>query len=164
MGAGASAGGAEPCQQGFEALAIVVAHSNESQAEAAAALYMTNDSVGFDAPFLNQEIELGRHAFFHIEVRSLDKEAVDTYVQDAGHIVAFVAAPAEPDILRGWKPGQGTARVGLFLKHEGPLERHAVGKERPGRPTQLRRLHAPDFLDCELRVIPDFITNPAHPG
>ena len=136
MRAGVNAGGAESCQQGLEALAIVVTHSNESQAETTSALYMTNDSVGFDAPFLNQEIELGWHAFFHIEVRSLDKEAVDTYVQDAGHIVAFVAAPAEPDILRGWKPGQGTARVGLFLKHEAPWSDTLLGRRGlGGRPS-----------------------------
>jgi hypothetical protein len=103
--AGVSAGGAESCQQSFEALAIVVTHSDESQAEAAAAFYMTNDGVGFDAPFLNQEIEFGGHAFFHTELRSLDKQPVDTYVQDAGNIVAFVALPAEPDILRGRKTG-----------------------------------------------------------
>jgi hypothetical protein len=84
-------------------LAIVVAHGNESQAEAAAALYVANDRVGFDAAFLNQEIQLSGHAFFHAEVRSLDKQAVDTDVQDPGDIVPLVAAPAEPDILRGWK-------------------------------------------------------------
>jgi predicted NAD-dependent protein-ADP-ribosyltransferase YbiA (DUF1768 family) len=84
-------------------LAIVVTHGNESQAEAAAALYVTHDRVGFYAAFLNQEIQLSRHAFFHAEVRRLDKQAIDTDVQDAGDIVAFVAAPAEPDILRGWK-------------------------------------------------------------
>ena len=80
-------------------MAIVFSHGNESQAQAAAAFYVTNDGVGFDAPLLNQEIELGGHAFFDAEVRSFDKQAVNTYVQDAGNIVAIVALPAEPNIL-----------------------------------------------------------------
>jgi hypothetical protein len=94
-----SPAGAKSCQQGFKALAIVFSHGNESQAQATPALYVTNDGVRFDAPLLNQEIKLGGHAFFHTEERSLDKYAVDTYVQDPGDIVAIVAAPAEPDIL-----------------------------------------------------------------
>jgi hypothetical protein len=99
MRAGVSAAGAESCQQGFEALAVVVGHGNEFQAEAAAAVYMTNDGFGFDAAFLNQEIELGWHTFFHAGSRSLDKKAVDTYIKDTGDIVVFIASPAEPDVL-----------------------------------------------------------------
>jgi hypothetical protein len=56
---------AEPRQQGFEALAILVSDGDESQAEPAVASYMTNYGVGFDAAFLNQEIELSGHAFFY---------------------------------------------------------------------------------------------------
>jgi hypothetical protein len=73
MRAGVSPAGAKSCQQGFEALAIVVADRNKLQTEPAPPLYVTNDSVGFDTPFLNQEIELGGHVFFHTEVWSLDK-------------------------------------------------------------------------------------------
>ena len=104
MGAGVGAAGAEPCQQSSQALPIAVSHGRKSQAQAIAALYVTNQSIGRDTAFLDQKIELGGHAFFHAEVRSLDKQPVDTYVQNAGYIVAFVAAPAEPDIVRGWKP------------------------------------------------------------
>jgi hypothetical protein len=56
---------AKPCQQGFEASAILIGDGDESQAEPAAAFYMTNYGVGFDAAFLNQEIELSRYAFFY---------------------------------------------------------------------------------------------------
>ena len=99
MGTRVGAAGAEPCQQSPESLAIAVAHGSKSQAEAAPFFYMAHDCVGLYAPFLNQKIELGRHALFHTEVRSLDKQAVDTDVQDAGDIIAFVASPAEPNIL-----------------------------------------------------------------
>ncbi len=82
---------------------------------------MANDSVGLDAAFLNKEVELGRHAFFEFELRSLDEEAVDADVEDAGDIVAAVAAPANPDILRGGKPGDGATGVGrLSLQSELP--------------------------------------------
>ncbi len=73
MSAGVSPAGAKSCQQGFEALAIVVANGDKLQTEPAPPLYVTNDSVGFDTPLLNQEIELGGHIFFHTEVWSLDK-------------------------------------------------------------------------------------------
>jgi hypothetical protein len=97
--------GAEPCQQGFEARTIFFNCCNESHTETVAALYVTDHSVRLDAAFLNQEIELGGHALFHAEMRSFDKHAIDTDVQDSRNIVAPVAAPADPDILRGWKPG-----------------------------------------------------------
>jgi hypothetical protein len=91
--------GAESCQQGFEALAIVVADGNKLQTEAAAALYVTNDGVGFDAPLLNEKVEFCRHTLFHAEMRSFDEQAIDTDVQDARDVVASIAAPADPDIL-----------------------------------------------------------------
>lgn len=56
---------AKPCQQGSEASAILVGDGDESQAEPAAPFYVTNYGVGVDAAFLNQEIELSRHAFFY---------------------------------------------------------------------------------------------------
>jgi hypothetical protein len=80
-------------------LAIIVGNGNESQTEAVAAFDVANDGVGLDTAFLNQEIELGGHAFFHVQVRGLDKQAVDTDVQDAGDVVAAIAAPADPDVL-----------------------------------------------------------------
>ena len=80
-------------------MAIFVGHSDEAQAQAAAAFYVANDGVRFDAAFLNQKVELGGHAFFDAEVRSLDEEAVDADVEDAGDVVAAVAAPADPDVL-----------------------------------------------------------------
>lgn len=66
---------------------------------------MADDGVGFDAALLNEEVELGGHAFFDLEVRSLDEEAVDADIEDAGDIVAAVAAPADPDVFRGWEAG-----------------------------------------------------------
>jgi hypothetical protein len=99
MGAGVGAAGAEPCQQSSEALPIAVSHGRKSQAQAIAALYVTNQSIGRDTAFLDQKIELGGHAFFHAEVRSLDKKTIDADVQDARDIVALVAAPANPDVF-----------------------------------------------------------------
>jgi hypothetical protein len=64
---------------------------------------VADDRVGFDAALLNEEVELSGHAFFDFEMRSLDEEAVDTDVQDAGDIVATVAAPADPDVFRSKK-------------------------------------------------------------
>jgi hypothetical protein len=60
---------------------------------------VTNDGVSFDAALLNQEIELRGHAFLDFEVWSLNEETVDADVQDAGDIVASIAAPTNPDIL-----------------------------------------------------------------
>jgi hypothetical protein len=84
-------------------LAILISEGNEAKAEAAASFDVANYGVGFDAAFLNEEVELGGHAFFDFEVRGLDEEAVDGDVQNAGDIVAAVAAPADPDIFRGQK-------------------------------------------------------------
>jgi hypothetical protein len=99
MGAGVGAAGAEPCQQSSKALSIAVSHGRKSQAEAIAALYVANQSFGCDTALLNQKIELGGHAFFHAQVRRLDKEPIDADVQDARNIVALVASPADPDVL-----------------------------------------------------------------
>jgi hypothetical protein len=57
--------GTKPREQRFETGAIFVSDCDESQAYAAAAFYMTNDSFGFDSTLLNQKIELGGHAFFY---------------------------------------------------------------------------------------------------
>jgi hypothetical protein len=99
MGAGVGAAGAEPCQQSSKALAVAVSHGRKSQAEAIATLHVTNQSFGCDTAFLDQKIELGGHAFFHAEVRGLDKKAIDADVQDTGNIVALVTAPADPDVF-----------------------------------------------------------------
>jgi hypothetical protein len=66
---------------------------------------VANDGVGLDATFLNQEVESGRRAFFHFEIRGLDEEALDADVEDAGDVVAAIASPADPDVLFGSKPG-----------------------------------------------------------
>ena len=99
MGAGVGASGAEPCQQSSKALAIAVSHGRKSQAEPIAALYVTDQSIGCDTAFLNQKIELGGHAFFHAQVRRLNKKAIDADVQDARNIIALVTAPADPDVF-----------------------------------------------------------------
>ena len=65
--------GTKPREQRFETGAIFLSDGDESQAYAAAAFYMTNNSLGFDSALLNQKIELGGHAFFSAEVRSRDK-------------------------------------------------------------------------------------------
>ena len=96
---------AESGEQSFEALAIFVSYSDEAQAEAAAAFDVANDGVGFDAAFLNEKVQFGGHAFFHLGLRSLDEEAVDADVEDAGDIVAAIAAPADPDVFRRGKAG-----------------------------------------------------------
>jgi hypothetical protein len=107
--------GAEPGEHGFEALAIFFVDGEKAQAETAAAFYVANDGVGFDAAFLNEEVELGGHAFFDLEVRGLDEKAVDADVEDARDVVAAIAAPADPDVFRGWKASQSTTGVGRFL-------------------------------------------------
>jgi hypothetical protein len=93
--------GAEPGEHGFEALAILVTDGEETQAQAAAAFDMADDSVGLDAAFLNQEVELGGHAFFDLEVKGLYEKTVNADVEDAGDVVAAVAAPADPNVFRG---------------------------------------------------------------
>jgi hypothetical protein len=97
--------GAESGEQSFEALAIFVGYSDEAQAEAVAVFYVANDGVGFDAAFLNEKVQFSGHAFFHLGLRSLDEEAVDADVEDAGDIVAAIAAPADPDVFRRGKAG-----------------------------------------------------------
>jgi hypothetical protein len=92
---------AQPREQSFEALAVFLAYGEESQAKAAAAGYVADDGVGLDAAFLDQEIKFGGHALFHFEVRGLDEQPVDADIQDAGDIVASVAAPADPNIVGG---------------------------------------------------------------
>jgi len=81
------------------------ADSEKFEAEAVAAPDVTNDGFGGDAALLNQKIEFGGHAFFDSLVRGLDKESVDADIQDVGDIVATVAAPADPDVLRGRESG-----------------------------------------------------------
>ena len=97
--------GAESGEQSFEALAIFVGYSDEAQPEAVAVFYVANHGVGFDAAFLNEKIQFSGHAFFHLGVRRLDEEAVDADVEYAGDIVAAIAAPADPDVFRGWEAG-----------------------------------------------------------
>lgn len=94
--------GAEPGEHGLEALTILVGDGDETQAQAGgsfAALDVTNDGIGFDAAFLNEEVKFGGHAFFQLEVRSLDEEPIDADVEDAGDIVPAIAAPADPDVF-----------------------------------------------------------------
>jgi hypothetical protein len=130
LGVGTVVIGAESGEHGFEALAIFVGRGEESQAEAGAAFNVPNDGVGFDAALLNEEVELRGHAFSDFEVRSLDEEAVDADVENAGDVVAAVAAPADPDVFRGWETGEGPAGVGWFVVHEGlPGARHVVWGE-----------------------------------
>lgn len=92
--------GAEPGEHGFEALAIFFTYGEETQAKASAAFYVADDSVGLDAAFLNEEVEHGGHAFFDLEVRGLDEKTVNAYVEDAGDVVAAIAAPADPNVFR----------------------------------------------------------------
>lgn len=97
--------GAESGEQSFEALAIFVSYGDEAEAKAAAVFYVANDGVGFDAAFLNEKVQFSGHAFFHVGMRSLDEQAFDADVEDAGDIVAAIATPADPDIFRGWEAG-----------------------------------------------------------
>jgi hypothetical protein len=60
---------------------------------------VANDGVGFDAAFLNQKVEFGGHAFFQFETQGFDEEAIDADVEDAGDVLAAIAAPADPDVL-----------------------------------------------------------------
>jgi hypothetical protein len=96
--------GAEPREHGLEALAILVGDGDKAKPKTAAiaAFYVANYGVGFNATFLNEEVKFGGHAFFEFEVRSLDEKAVDADVEDAGDVVAAIAAPADPDVFRGW--------------------------------------------------------------
>ena len=93
----------EPGEHGFEALAIFFTYGEEAQAQALAAFDVANDSVGLDAAFLDEEVELGGHAFFDLEVRGLDEKTVNADVEDAGDVVAAIAAPADPNVFRSGK-------------------------------------------------------------
>ena len=95
--------GAKPREHSFETLAIFFTYGEKTQAQAPAAFDVADDGVGLDAAFLNEEVELGGHAFFDLDVRGLDEKAVNAYVEDAGDIVEAVAAPADPDVLRSGK-------------------------------------------------------------
>ncbi len=77
----------ESLKNGFETRAIGFGYGEEFEAEAATALYVTNDRVSLDAAFLDQKIELSGCAFFHGCVRSLNEEAVHADVQNAGNII-----------------------------------------------------------------------------
>jgi hypothetical protein len=52
--------------------------------------------VGFEAAFLNQEIQFCREAFVEAFLPGVEEEAVDAEIQDAGDILAAIAAPANP--------------------------------------------------------------------
>jgi len=95
--------GAKPGEHSFEALAVFLADGEETQAKALATFNVANDGVGLDAALLNEEVELGGHAFLDLEVRGLDEKAVDADVEDAGDVVAAVAAPADPNVFRSGK-------------------------------------------------------------
>ena len=97
--------GTESGEHSFEALAIFLADGEETEAQAPATLYVADDSVCLDAAFMNEEVELGGHAFFYLEVRGLDEKTVNAYVEDAGDIVAAIAAPADPNVFRSGKAG-----------------------------------------------------------
>jgi hypothetical protein len=101
--------GAEAREHGFEALAVGVGDGDEPEAEASTAADVANEGVGLDAALLHEELEFGWHAFFDLEVRRLDEEAVDADVEDAGDIVAAVALPADPDVLGSRKARKSTA-------------------------------------------------------
>ena len=93
----------EPGEHGFEALAIFFTYGEETKAQAPATFDVANDSVGLDAAFLNEEVELGGHAFFDLEVRGLDEKTVNADVENAGNVVAAVATPADPNVFRSGK-------------------------------------------------------------
>lgn len=57
---------------------------------------MADCSVGFEAAFLDQEIQFCRVAFVEAFLGGVEEEAVDAEVQDAGDIVTAIAAPADP--------------------------------------------------------------------
>ncbi|MGC1617152.1 MAG: hypothetical protein WA765_01555 [Candidatus Acidiferrum sp.] len=95
---------AKPCQHGFQALPVFFPQRDESQSDSSAAFYMANGGIGSDASLLNEKIELGGHSFLDLEMWGLDKEAVEANVQDARDVVAAIAAPTDPDVLRRWKP------------------------------------------------------------
>jgi hypothetical protein len=60
---------------------------------------VANLGVGFDAALLDEKVESGGHAFFHFETRGFDEEAIDADVEDAGDVLAAIAAPADPDVV-----------------------------------------------------------------
>jgi hypothetical protein len=112
--------GAEPGEHSFETLAIFLADGEETQAQAPATFYVSDDSIGLDAAFLNEEVELGGHTFFDLEVRGFDEKTVNADVEDAGDVVAAVAAPADPNVFRSGKASKSTAGIRWFLLQDGP--------------------------------------------
>ena len=60
---------------------------------------MANDGVGLDAALLNEKVEFGGHTFLDFEMRSLDEEAVDADVENAGDVIAAIAAPTNPNVV-----------------------------------------------------------------
>jgi hypothetical protein len=64
---------------------------------------VADNSIGFDAAFLDKEVQLSGHTLFHLEVLSLNEKAVDADIQDLGDIVAAVAAPTDPDVFRSYE-------------------------------------------------------------
>jgi hypothetical protein len=59
------------------------------------------DGVRSYTALLNEKVELTRHAFFDAEMGSFNEHAVDADIQGARDIVAAVAPPADPEVLRG---------------------------------------------------------------
>jgi hypothetical protein len=59
-------------------------------------LNVADCGVGFEAAFLNQEIQIYREAFVESFLRGVEEETVHAEIQDAGDIVAAIAAPADP--------------------------------------------------------------------
>ena len=101
--------GAEAGEHGFEALAVGVGDGHETETETGSAADVADEGVGFDAAFLDEELELDRHAFLDFEVWGVDGEPVDADVEDTRDIVAAVALPADPDVLGSRKARKSTA-------------------------------------------------------
>jgi hypothetical protein len=108
----------EPRKEGLQSPAVFLWYDHESQPESAPAFYVTNDSLRFDAAFLNQKVQFGRHAFLHLEVRSLNEQPIDTDIEDPGDVVAAIANPADPDVFRGGKTREGAPGIGWFPYQE----------------------------------------------
>lgn len=75
--------GPKPREQGFQTGAVIIPNGDESEAEAFATAYVTNEGICLYTALLDQEVEFGRHAFFYAQMGSLDKQAVDADVQDS---------------------------------------------------------------------------------
>lgn len=96
--------GTKPSKNGSWALAVFFAQRQKSQSDSRAAFHVANNGIGSDTSLLHEKIELGRHSFLNFRMRGPDKEAVDADVQDTGDILTPIATPADPDVLRCWKP------------------------------------------------------------